>query len=181
MKLKAKTVRALAALTRSREQVAKATRRPPVEIPAVDPFIAQHGDYERNGRHVVNRGGTAIDRWRAAGQLSNTQLAAILHMQRLWGLAWSEPRIVANLDRTVFGSPGDGDMRSVDARIDISRIQKAFPRDFWDVFENVCRHDEPAGVAGSRLANDSRTATTAARLVVCMVADMIAMRERLSA
>ena len=149
----------------------------------VNEFAAQHGDYERNMTIVVNRGGTAIDRWKRESLLSDTQQAAILHMRRLWALAWSEARVVANLDRTVFGCPGDGDIRSIQAREDIKRIEGEFrgeARTYFDIFENVCRHDEPAGVAGSRLANDSRSATTAARLVVCMVADMIAMRERLS-
>lgn len=152
----------------------------------VNEFAASKGDYIQAGRFgtgrkvMLNRGGTPIDRWKRDGQLSDTQLAAIDHCRRLWHLIDCGPRLVANLDRTVFGCPGNGNPREIEARGDIHRIKSGFPLPYWSVFEDVCRHDEPAGYAGSRLASDSRTATTAARLVVAMVADTIYMRERLS-
>lgn len=150
------------------------------QAPLVNDFAASHGIIERNMGFVVNRGGTAIDRWKREGLLSETQQAAILHCQRLWHVIDRGPRLVANLDRTVFGSHGDGHPREVEARSDLHRIKSGFPLQFWDVFENVCRNDEPAGVAGSRLANDSRSASSAARTVVSLIADTIYMRERLS-
>lgn len=148
--------------------------------PLVNEFAARHGSIERNMRFVMNRGGTAIDRWKRDGLLTDTQQAAILHCQRLWHVIDRGPRLVANLDRTIFGSHGDGHPREVEARSDLHRIKTGFPLQFWDVFENVCRHDEPAGTAGSRLANDSRSASSAARTVVSLIADTIYMRERLS-
>jgi hypothetical protein len=157
-----------------------AAKRKPAQEPLVNPFAAQHGIFERNMRFVINRGGTAIDRWKRDGLLSETQQAAILHCQRLWHVIDRGPRLVANLDRTVFGSHGGGHPREVEARDDLHRIKSGFPLQFWDVFENVCRHDEPAGTAGSRLANDSRSASSAARTVVSLIADTIYMRERLS-
>lgn len=149
----------------------------------VNAFAAKHGDYDRNGRHVVNRGGTAIDRWTRDGQLSDTQQAAILHMRRLWELTETSTRLVANLDRTVFGCPGNGNDAEIEARSDLHRIIDIFrhPLDeYYRIFELVCRFDEPAGTAGSKLANDNRAASTAARTVVCFVADTIYARERLS-
>lgn len=157
-----------------------AAKRKPAEEPLVNEFAAAHGIFERNMRFVINRGGTAIDRWKREGLLSDTQQAAILHCQRLWHVIDRGPRLVANLDRTVFGSHGEGHPREVEARDDLHRIKSGFESKWWEVFENVCRNDEPAGVAGSRLANDNRSATTAARIVVCMIADAIHMRERLS-
>lgn len=149
----------------------------------VNQFAAKHGDYDRNGRHVVNRGGTAVDRWKRDGQLSDTQMAAILHMRRLWDLTESSTRLVANFDRTVFGCPGNGNDAEIEARSDLHRIIDIFrhPLDeYYRVFENVCRFDEPAGKAGSRLSRNNRDSVTAARLIVCMVADTIYQRERLS-
>ena len=154
--------------------------------PAVNMFAARHGDYEpaaRTGemrRAVINRGGTAIDRWRRDGLLSDSQQAAILHCQRLWRLIGSSGRLVTNFDRTVFGGAGEGNLAEIEARDSIHRIRSGFPLAYWDVFENVCRFDEPAGAAGSRLANDSRSAAGAARLVVGLIAETIFMRERLS-
>ncbi len=157
-----------------KEQLEEATR------PLVNPFTMAHGDYERNLRFVRNRGGTALERWERDGYLSVSQQAAILHMQRLWTLIDQGSRLVVNLDRTVFGCNGDGNHKEIEARHDVHRIKGVFPYEYWDIFERVCRWDEPAGTAGSRLANFTRTASESARLVVCMVADMIAMNERLS-
>ncbi|MCA1653454.1 MAG: hypothetical protein LC656_04550 [Sphingomonadales bacterium] len=151
----------------------------------VNEFAARHGDYARDSRAgkssiMRNRGGTAIDRWQANGLLSETQLASIAHMQRLWQIVDAGPRLVANLERTVFGCPGDGNFAEIEARDDINRISSGFPAPYWNVFENVVRFDEPAGAAGSRLSNFSRSAAEAARLIVCLIADTIYLRERLS-
>jgi hypothetical protein len=154
--------------------------------PLVSPFARQHGDYDENARWgtrskvTFNRGGSAIDRWKRDEYLSVSQQAAILHMQGLWRLIDQGQRLIVNLDRTVFGCNGDGNHREIEARHDVHRIKNCFPHEYWDIFERVCRWDEPAGTAGSRLANFNRTASESARLVVCMVADMIAMNERLS-
>lgn len=149
--------------------------------PTVNPFTEQHGDYDRNGRYVVNRGGTPVARWKAAGHLSDSQQAAIAHCIRLWEIVGAPSiKLVANLDRTVFGSPGDGHPMEIEARSDLSRIKAYVPRDYFEVFENVVRFDEPAGRAGSRFANEAREAQTCARTVVQFVADIIAMKERLS-
>jgi hypothetical protein len=157
-----------------REQLEDAT------APLVNAFAEQHGDYERNLRFVANRGGTAIDRWKRDEYLSVSQQAAILHMQGRWKLIDQGQRLIVNLDRTVFGCNGEGNHKEIEARHDVHRIKSYFPHEYWDIFERVCRWDEPAGTAGSRLANFNRTASESARLVVCMVADMIAMNERLS-
>lgn len=151
----------------------------------INRFMARHGDYYRDNRAgksalIINRGGTAIDRWARMKLLTESQLAAIAHCQSLWNVIDRGPRLVANLDRTIFGCHGTGHPREIEARSDLHRIKSGFPLPYWDVFENVCRHDEPAGTAGSRLANTSRSASEAARLTVGMVAEIIYMRERLT-
>jgi hypothetical protein len=156
------------------------------QAPAVNDFAMRQGDYEQSGefgmarKRLVNHGGTPIARWKKAGLITEHQTAAINHCLRLWELTDTSARLVANLDRTVFGSPGDGNMAEIEARNDLQRIKGGFPFAYWAIFENVCRFDEPAGVAGSKLAEDDNTRRTMARTIVCMVADMIYMRERLS-
>ena len=63
---------------------------------------------------------------------------------------------------------------------DLKRIKGYVPGKYWCVFENVCRFDQPAGTAGSDLANNTRSAIDAARIVVMFVADIVAMKERLA-
>lgn len=147
--------------------------------PLVDQFRAQHGDYERNLRFVVNRGGTAIDRWIKAELLTEGQQAGIRHCQNLWAVLRA-PKLVAVMDATRGGDTDGFNVRQIDALNEIHRISSEYPFDYWQVFENVCRHDLPAGVAGSRLSNRKRSAVDAARMIVCFIADMIATKERLS-
>ena len=153
--------------------------------PLVNPFAARHGDYARDGRAgksatMRNRAGNSVDRWEANGLLSETQLAAIAHMQRLWRIVDVGPRLVTNLDQTIFGCDGDGPLAEIEARADLHRIRDGFPMTYWNVFENVVRFDEPAGTAGSRLSNFSRSSAEAARMIVCLIADTIYLRERLT-
>jgi len=174
-----------------RERAARATVRgarsePVANDVLVNAFAASHGDYEPAAQTgpmrqaLVNHGGTPLARWKKAGLLSEPQQAAIDHCIRLWDLTSTSSGLVANLDRTVFGCSGDGNIAEIEARSDLHRIKTGFPLPYWSVFENVCRFDEPAGVAGSKLAEDDVTRRTMARTIVCMVADMIYMRERLS-
>lgn len=147
---------------------------------SVNEFAEQHGDYSKNLRFIVNRGGTAIERWKRDGNLSDSQEAGILHCQSLWNKLGSQG-VVVDFNKEVRGSGTiPGCLSQPEAFAEIARISDGFPRPYWDVFENVCRHDLPAGVAGSRLANTKRSAETAARMIVCFVADLISMRERLS-
>jgi hypothetical protein len=172
-KTAAKKVGPLAALLqREKAETARA--------PLVNEFAAQHGDYDRNLRKVVNRGGTPIARWRTAGHLSDSQDAAIAHCIVLWDIISSSSGLVANLDRTVFGTPGDGHPREVEARSDLLRMKNHVGAKYWDVFENVVRFDEPAGVAGSRIGTPPQKAEYTARLIVQFVADIVTLRERLT-
>jgi hypothetical protein len=146
--------------------------------PLVSAYAEQHGDYEKNLRFVRNRGGTAVDRWTKAGALSDSQLAGILHCQTLWAKLGSQS-VVIDFER-VRGLPHGEGYSQHEALAEIHRIKSAYPLAYWDVFERVCRFDEPAGTAGSRLSNIKRSAEIAARTIVCFIADMIATRERLS-
>jgi hypothetical protein len=87
--------------------------------------------------------------------------------------------LVANLDRTAFGTTQHARDIADDAIDQMAEIKSDIPAQYWAVFEAVCRDGEPAGVAGSSLATNARSSIDAARTVVCFVADIIAMRYRL--
>ena len=173
------------------ERLAEQARARAANEAAVEPLVTlhaqQHDTYEHDVRYgqerkrMVNRGGTPIRRWVAAGLLSETQQAAISHCLNLWGIISTSGSLSCNLGRDNIRSAGGlGHPREVEARDDLKRIRAYFPVPYWDCFENVCRWDEPAGVAGSKLSVKKDSRETAARLTVQFVADVIAMGEKLS-
>jgi len=145
----------------------------------VNRFAKQHGDYIREGlKASINRGGTPVARWRSAGLLSETQIAAIELCWKLWERAGKQNGLVMDLNRIVGQQPSSG-WAQQDALDRLAKMKGYVPDKYFDVFENVCRFDEPAGVAGSRLSTNTRSAQEAARICVCFVADTIAWKERL--
>jgi len=149
------------------------------QAPLVNAFAARHGLYERNLKFVVNRGGTPIARWKACGALDDQELAAIEHCFKLWDRAGAQAGLVMDLNK-IPGMPGGDGMAQQEALDDLFRIKGYFPAKYWCVFENVCRFDEPAGVAGSKLATNKDEHVVAARMTVKFVASVIAQNERLS-
>lgn len=128
---------------------------------------------------LINRGGTAVDRWIAndkAGLFEEPQQQAIRYCQNLWARAAGGASAVdPSADRvdSVLG------WSQHEALAELSLLRKRIPRTYWDVFENVCRWDEEAGVAGSKLASNSRSAIDAAKTTVAFSASLIAMWRRL--
>lgn len=150
------------------------------EARAVDPS----GKTSNTAKVWVNRGGTALSRWEAAGKLSDSQLIAIAWVQRLWRLAGVHQRVTASYGERVapcYGSSEMGALAEIEAREDLQRVQGYFSGlgAYWDVFENVCRHDCPAGEAGSVAGYVGKAAQYRAHLIVQFVADIVATRERL--
>jgi hypothetical protein len=122
-----------------------------------------------------------VERWRRANRLSDSQLLAIAFLRRLWALAGLSQRVTANYGERI---PGQGNVErravnEIEARADLHRVQGYVPKGYFDVFENVVRHGEPAGVAGSRLGFGDRASDIRAHTIVCFVADIVAMNERL--
>jgi hypothetical protein len=145
----------------------------------VNVFARQHGDYVREGNKAsINRGGTPVARWKTGGMLSESQIAAIEYCYRLWDRAGRQNGLVQDLLKIVGQQPSSG-WAQQDALDELARFKDDIPFSYWNVFENVCRFDEPAGVAGSKMARDSTGASTSARVIVCFVADLIAKRKGL--
>ena len=151
----------------------------------ITPEQRAKGGYE-GGKRLVNRGGTPVMRWVKAGKLSDSQITAIEHCQRLWRITGTDQR-VTSLYGEAFGGTGGTESEStiqryLDAKEDLARIKGYFTGldKWWGVFENVCRFDEPAGVAGSRLGVVGKEAMHRALTTVCFVSDIIATRENMT-
>ncbi len=127
---------------------------------------------------LINRGGTPVARWRAAKLLSDSQVAAIDHCETLWARLGSKA-LVMDLARIPGAGQGNG-WSEQEALDDLRRIKAYIPAKYWSVFENVCCFDETAGFAGSALTDCRNDQVATARVTVQFVADIIAMKERLS-
>lgn len=178
-----------------RSRLARARQEARDRSEPIAPHEAQrHGDYQAGfvthvetntkAHTLVNRGGTALDRWRNSGKLSDSQENAIDLCISLWLVAGRNDRVTANYGERIPGT-GNADLRNaleIDARKDLHRIMDYFPgplRIYWGVFEDICRHGHRADVAGAQLSPSARSADTRAHQVVCFVADIIAMKEGL--
>lgn len=175
-------------------------RKAPSPIEQLDgPTEAQiaNGDFHRDmvphpdgGNRVamvhINRGGTPLTRWcnPSDPRLTDVQMTAIRTCLRLWEMVGIRQRTTANYGERIPGG-GNEECRAasyLEAKDDLRRIEGYFDGldTYWTVFENVCRWDEPAGVAGSRLGFSTRSAETRAHQIVCFVADIIASKEGLA-
>lgn len=128
---------------------------------------------------MLNRGGTAIDRWIAndkAGLFEEPQRNAIRYCQNLWTRAAGG---VSAIDPSADRVDGVLGWSQHEALTELALLRTRIPRTYWDVYENVCRWDEEAGVAGSKLAMNSRSAIDAAKTAVAFSASLIAMWRRL--
>ena len=104
------------------------------------------------------------------------QLRAVEYIQRLWAKAETAGRIVANYGFISRGGvEGRGHFEAIE---ELGEWRKEFGT-YWDVFENVIRFGEPAGIAGSRLATNRPQATAAAKAIVGLVGSVIATRKRM--
>lgn len=170
--------------------------RPLVDRDAlVNEFAAQHGRYEPGTvvdldgalggkrmsivRVMLNRGGTAVERWIANDRnqlFGEGEQRAIRYCQNLW--TRSEGNLAA-IDPTADRVDAPLGWAQQEAIVELKRLAERVPTPYWRCYENVCRFDEEAGAAGSRLANNSRSAIDAAKTTVAFTASLIAMWRRL--
>lgn len=160
-----------------------------VRVKPTDAQLAKGEHHERYVMHVESgiKAKThvtthdPVQRWKRDGRLSDSQETAILHVQALWGKIGALPRVTATYGEATGGS-GSAEYRAlteIEAREDLHRIQDYVPAVYFNVFENVCRFGMAAGVAGNDLGFGPRSASDRAHTIVCFVADIVAMKERL--
>lgn len=140
-----------------------------------------NGDTATKSMAHINQGGTPVIRWHRTGKLDDRQLAIIHWVQRLWDRAGTVQRVTAQYGERIASSASVELLtaRTMEAVEDLDRVQGYIPAPYWSVFENVCRFDMPAGVAGGELGFGPRSSIDRAHTIVCFVADVIGMRERM--
>lgn len=175
----------------------KPAREPvkPVE-PIVNEFTAKHGDYreatvvdlnndlgggrQKTYRVLLNRGGSAVERWineQDSKLFGRPQIEAIRHCQRLWARIDSGSVInITGIASTHGDTTQDAQQDAMD---ELHSYRERLHPNWFDCFENVVRFEMPAGIAGEQMANNSRTQVEAAKLATAFVAGMIAMWRRL--
>jgi len=117
---------------------------------------------------------STVERWKRAALLDERQMVAINHCQTLWNRIGGGRGLTTDLDR-VAGLQGGMGYAQQEAFAMITDYERRLPRDYWQVFEQVCRWDEPGGVAGSRWASDNGRASQSALVCVRFIADLICM------
>lgn len=175
--------------------MAKRKRKAPIVTPMDLPTPEQlaNGDYERDFvTHVDTntktmafrrRDSCIVEKWCREGGPGFDEGAkrVIADCTLLW-MRLGEPRLIAyygeRLPTGRSGGSDDADSRH-DALAQLQHYKQALGarmRPFWDVFEMVVRHNEPAGVAGSRFANNDPQRIQSAKVITGMVASFIAAR-----
>lgn len=148
------------------------------------PTIIKNGKEKPTSIAVVrNRGGTTVERWLAAGAIDKRQAEAIAFYCRMWTLFHGAQRVTANwsLVATFRGGTTDFDAfartqlhakRMLAWLDDEVFFSVGFQK--FAIWQNVVLFDEPAGVAGGRLGFKSKQAEAAAKVIVLLLADMVA-------
>lgn len=170
-------------------------RKKPIPPEALEaPPIAQviNGDFTRdfithsetNTKAMVyrNNGGSPVTRW--GDKLGDQHKKVINHCMYLWRWAGQDRRIIARYGQRIPGvTDAEHDCnREIDAREQLHRIRDYFPgqlADYFTIFENVVRHEIPAGVAGASREFEGKAASARALTIVRFVCDVIASHERI--
>ena len=100
---------------------------------------------------------------------------AIADCVTFWG-KMASPRLTAAYGEHVAASTGGEGYGADDAANEIAFRKSLVPAPYWNVFENVVRHNEPAGVAGSSFAKNPAQQIASAKTIVGMVASVLAMK-----
>lgn len=123
-----------------------------------------------------------VERWKRAGRLSDSQIAAIALCEALWATCGISQKLCSTYgERLPAGYDNEwAEAEKLDAQRRLNRIEGYCVPWQWEVFENVCRFGEAAGTAGASLGfNGTERAQAATLMLVRCVADHIAREERL--
>ena len=172
---------------------ARKRKKPAIKLEAEMPTLerASKGNFERdfvthaesNTKAMVHRDreSTILQKWIRDGEQGFDEPACrfIADCQSLWRKTGNRS-ITARYGEHTAPSTGDAGHTQQDALDDLrywrSLLGGANMDAFWSVFENVVRWNEPAGVAGSSMANNPAQAIQSAKLITGMVASVLAAR-----
>lgn len=170
------------------------------EKPLVAPDVAKHGEYVWADIHAIDERGneyksttkrnikaSPLAMWRAQGMLEPHHEEAIKLCLRLWSFLPPMPATTAQYGERIPSNDSGHESEAavnawIDAKAHLKQIEGYFPgklRGYWETFQNCIRFDMPAGVAGSDLGFTGRSGRAKAHVIVCVVADVIADKEKL--
>lgn len=139
------------------------------------------GERVTTHRTLINRGGTAIERWMHEPDtilFGEPQKGAVRYCQALWQkIDRKGPRgPVAVSSRYIWAGQSEHEALSELSLLKRKIIGAACNgRKLWEVFEDVCRFDARSSDAGDGLMGNARSSSDAAKSCVGFVASMIAM------
>jgi len=120
-------------------------------------------------------------RWEADRKLTDMQASTIRRMQGLWQAVYGTQKLTGRYGEPVPASTGeDGLTRILEHRSDLHRIEGYFAgvQQYYMIFERVCRF----GLTGPQACESDSVSERAARdralVIVQMVADLIAAKEK---
>ncbi len=118
-----------------------------------------------------------VEKWCREGGIGFDQGAQrVIGNCQLYWMRLGEPRLIAQYgERLPASTAGDGWTRQ-DALDELHFYKGLVPKPYWEVFENVIRHNEPAGVAGSRFAKNDAQRIQSAKVITGFVASVIATK-----
>ena len=177
---KSRTRKQMKAQTREEEIIQKAHD---IGVPAAqivrggfDIADVRIDDGERMTTHrtLVNRGGTAIERWLhepGSRLFGEGEKGAVRYCQARWQkIDKKGPRGQVRVDgRYLWTGQSEHE-----ALAELATFKKRLPLKYWSIFEDVCRFDISAPDAGSDLMGNARSSSDAAKVCVAFVAGMIA-------
>lgn len=136
-----------------------------------------HAESNTKAMAYRRRDSNVVEKWIREGAVGFEQPAqrAIADCQALWARMGVQRLTAAYGERIAASTHSEG-YTAQEASDEIAFRKSLVPRAYWDVFENVIRHNEPAGVAGSAFATNRPQQIASARAIVGLVANVIAMR-----
>ena len=159
-----------------------------MELPTLEQL--RNGDFERgfvthvgtNTKAMAFRrkDSTIVERWIEQDPQTFDEPArrVIGDCIALWS-QMGEPRLIALYGERMAPSGDCDGFRADRARRKLDDMKEAlgpYARHYWCVWENVLRHNEPAGVAGSHFAKNPAQRIQSAKVIVGMVANTLAGR-----
>lgn len=160
----------------------------PGDLPTVEQL--RNGRFERdfithaetNTKAMAHRSlRDPILRWEKDRKLTDMQASTIRRMQSLWQAVYGTQRLSARYDEPLAPSTAEtSSERLLGLRNDLRRIEGYFEGlwQWYNTFERVCRFGLTGPEACETATVTERASRDRALVIVCFIADYIAMREK---
>lgn len=142
-----------------------------------DRDFVTHTETNTKAMAYRRRDSCIVEKWCREGGIGFDHGAQriIANCQLFW-MRLGEPSLIAHYGERLAPSTGGDGWTRQEALDELHRYKKMVPEPYWQVFQNVIRHNEPAGVAGSSFANNDAQRIQSAKVITGMVASFIATK-----